>query len=59
MNLSEQEMLELEMDDGQLAMHQIVTERQHRAQEIAKRIRVVLATVDDAIWIEAEYGCND
>lgn len=45
-----------EMDDGQLAMQQIIEDRQRRADEIATRIELGLATTDDAGWIRAEYG---
>ena len=48
--------LTLEMDDDQLAMHQIVQERQQRAYEISKRCDSGTTSIEDGDWIRAEYG---
>ena len=54
MNLAEQTM----GDEAawELCNFEIQLDRQHRAEDVANRIRCGMATVEDAKWIEAEYG---
>lgn len=50
------ELMQSLMDMDQAAMHEIQLDRQHRAEDVANRIRCGMATVEDAKWIESEYG---
>lgn len=43
-------------NDYEQAMHEIILDQQRMAEGIAKRIETGTATLDDAIWIRAEYG---
>ena len=54
MNLSEQVI----GDEAawELCNHEIQLDRQHRAEDVANRIRCGMATIKDAQWIEQEYG---
>lgn len=48
--------LTLEMNDDQLAMHQIDLDRCRQAYEISLRCDAGTTTKEDGDWIRAEYG---